>query len=112
VPFAILQHLTADTARIVRAMFAKGNQIDCSGDVFNNQGNTITCTGEITDEMLQGGVWWDIALTLTEVSNADTGIPEPGTTDIADDVKLLAARLVSFSTRDDHATSVFLECDP
>lgn len=78
----VLVHLDKDTARIIREMFAKGNQIVCNGEVFNNQLADITMWGEITDEMIQGGTWWELSMVLHEVSNGDTGVYEPDTTDI------------------------------
>jgi hypothetical protein len=53
----------------IEQMFAMGNQVDCSGDVFNNGGATVTCSGDYTDEMEQGGGYRVPGLTLYEVEN-------------------------------------------
>jgi hypothetical protein len=73
----VLVNLQSTDARIVREMFARGNIVPCSGDVFNNAGATVQCSGQITDEAEQGGtegeeLYWVISLTLTETSNAGT----------------------------------------
>jgi hypothetical protein len=62
-----LAAVPAATAAIIRALFADGAAVDCEGDVFNNSNATISCTGEITDEMEVGGTYWNLVLTLTEV---------------------------------------------
>jgi hypothetical protein len=79
----VLVHLDKDTARTIREMFAKGNQIVCNGEVFNNQLQDITVWGEITDEMIQGGTWWELSMVLHEVENADTVAQASNTTRIS-----------------------------
>ena len=72
----VLWRLTPADAKAIRDLFAFGAAAPCAGDVFNNAGATVTCSGEITDEARPGlffaGAPWTIALTLTEVSNAGT----------------------------------------
>jgi hypothetical protein len=64
----VLVDLPSATCASIRTLFANGAQVPCSGDVFNNGGTTIICSGTITDEFLQGGTqWFTIALTLYEV---------------------------------------------
>ena len=73
----VLVNLQSTAARTIREMFANGNAVPCDGDVFNNGGAEVLCSGEITDEAEQGGtegeeLYWVLSLTLTEVSNAGT----------------------------------------
>lgn len=72
----ILSLMSPADAAAIRTMFAKGAQVPCEGDVFNNANATITCSGEITDEATPGllfaGEPWVLNLTLYEVANAGT----------------------------------------
>lgn len=73
----VLVNLQSTAAKAIRDLFALGAQVPCAGDVFNNAGTTVQCSGEITDEAETGGEdgeepYWVLALTLTEVSNAGT----------------------------------------
>ena len=74
-PVQLIAIPAADAATI-RSLFALGAIVDCEGDVFNNGNVTIGCMGEITDEMEVGGVYWNLSLTLREVSGASTSVAE------------------------------------
>lgn len=62
------------TSSQIEQMFALGNQVPCSGDVFNNGGATVVCSGDYTDDMLPGvpGPKRYPGLTLYEVENSQT----------------------------------------
>ena len=66
--------IPAATAVTIRSLFARGAVVACAGDVFNNGGATVSCMGEITDEMEVGGVYWNLSLTLREVTAAPTSV--------------------------------------
>ena len=72
----VLYPQSATDARTVRTLFANGGQAVCAGDVFNNAGANVTCSGEITDDLIPGLLIandpWVLSLTLTEVENAGT----------------------------------------
>jgi hypothetical protein len=70
VPVILSNAPPADVA-LIRAMFARGGQVMCSGDVFNNSGTPVQCSGEITDEMEVGTTdkYWITNLTLSEVGS-------------------------------------------
>jgi hypothetical protein len=70
----ILVDLDKATALTIRQLFAKGSHVVCNGEVFDNALADITVWGEITGEMIQGGTWWELSITLHEVSNDDTGL--------------------------------------
>lgn len=66
VPLSLF-NVPAATIATIRTLFANGAHVDCEGDVFNNSSATVTCAGDITDEMEQGGTYWAATLTLREV---------------------------------------------
>lgn len=65
----LLVNSTPEICSDLEQMFARGNQVDCAGDVFNNGGATIVCSGDYTDDMEQGGGWRVPGITLYEVEN-------------------------------------------
>ena len=65
----ILSYLTSAEAATLRTTLANGAQVTCSGDVFNNGGAAIVCSGAITDEERQGATWWEVSLTLYEIGS-------------------------------------------
>lgn len=66
-------NLPAATVATLRSIFALGTQVRCSGDLFNNGGVSVLCSGEITDEMEVGGTYWIPTLTLFEVGAPTAG---------------------------------------
>jgi hypothetical protein len=75
----VISNIQEDTARLIREMFANGNQVPCTGVVFNNALAEVICSGEITDEAETGGaegepLYWVVSLTLAEARNAGTGL--------------------------------------
>lgn len=66
----VLQYLQSADVATIRTLFENGAQVDCSGDLFNNGGTTVTCSGTITDEVIQGATWWEVSLTLYEVGTS------------------------------------------
>lgn len=74
----VLAPLPLATVKSIRDLFALGNQITCEGDIFNNAGAEIVCSGKITDEFHETADRWTLSLTLYEVQNADTATPVGG----------------------------------
>jgi hypothetical protein len=66
VPVVLIDYSPAIAASI-RALFACGNQVSCSGDVFNNGGAAIVCSATFADEFEPAGPWFGLAMTLFEV---------------------------------------------
>lgn len=67
-------NLPAATVATLRSIFALGAKVLCAGDVFNNGGVAIYCSGELADEMEQGNTFWIPTLTLHEVGARTGGI--------------------------------------
>lgn len=63
----VLTELTPTIYATLKALFATGKQVACSGDVFNNGNATVTCSGILSDEFLPAGPWFVANLTLYEV---------------------------------------------
>lgn len=81
----ILAPLPTATVATIRAMFALGAQVPCSGDVFNKAG-TIVCSGSITDELHETGDRWTLTLTLYEIASwSATVIPDVYLANLPDD---------------------------
>jgi hypothetical protein len=78
VPLVLVQ-LTPAQAATVRALFANGAQVDCSGDVFNNASATVTCSATISDEFEPAGPWFSLSMTLYEIGT-DLGYAGSGET--------------------------------
>jgi hypothetical protein len=70
----VLANLPASDTKTLRDLFANGAEIACAGDVFNNNGATVLCLGEIVDEMEVGGTYWIPSLTLTVVAQQPPGV--------------------------------------
>jgi hypothetical protein len=70
----LLANLAASTTRTLRTLFAEQAQVVCAGDVFNNGGVPVLCSGEITDEMEVGGAYWIPTLTLRQVTASTRGV--------------------------------------
>lgn len=70
----ILYPASVTDAATIRTLFANGAQVVCNGDVFNNALADITCSGEITDELIPGLLIaddpWVLNLTLYEVDTS------------------------------------------
>jgi hypothetical protein len=64
----------AATVATLRSIFVLGAAVYCAGDVFNNGGVSVLCSGELTDEMEVGGSRWIPTLTLTQVTSAAGGL--------------------------------------
>jgi hypothetical protein len=64
----VLVPVIAATAASIEALFANGAQVPCNGDVFNNTNATVTCSAKVTSEMEQGGTYWTVSLSLSQVS--------------------------------------------
>jgi hypothetical protein len=75
-------NLPAATVATLRSIFALGTQVRCSGDLFNNGGASVLCSGEIADEMEVGGTYWIPTLTLYEVGSPTAGQYQ-GSVDVA-----------------------------
>lgn len=65
----ILVDLSPSEVATVRALFAMGAQVDCSGDVFNNGSATVVCSATFSDEFEPAGPWFGLSLTLYEVGS-------------------------------------------
>lgn len=63
----ILVDLSPTEVATIRALFALGAQVDCSGDVFNNGGVTVTCSATFSDEFEPAGPWFGLSMTLYEI---------------------------------------------
>lgn len=74
----VLAPLPTATLNTLRALFALGAQVPCSGDIFNTPG-TITCSGTITDQLHETGDRWTANLTLYEVGTTLTYTPATAT---------------------------------
>lgn len=70
----VLSHVDATALAALRTMFANGAQVNVTGDLLNNGGDTIVCAGDLSDEMEQGTTEWIPTLTLREVRNAGTSL--------------------------------------
>jgi hypothetical protein len=82
----ILAPLPTATVATIRDLFALGAQVDCEGDIFNNEGATIVCSGTITDELHEVGDRWTVNLTLYEIgSELPVNIPEVYLANLPDD---------------------------
>ena len=68
------------TYATLKALFALGAQRTCQGDIFNNDGNYIICSGKITGEFRETADTWIVNLTLFEVGNAITDVTSPDDT--------------------------------
>jgi hypothetical protein len=84
----VLVKLSPAQVFTIRALFANGNQVTCSGDVFNNAGASIVCSGEIVDDFHPAGPWFEVSLTLYEIGTAlgyDADVPLVYLTNLPDD---------------------------
>jgi hypothetical protein len=82
----VLAPLPTATVATIRDLFALGAQVDCEGDIFNNEGATIVCSGTITDELHEVGDRWTVNLTLYEIgSELPVNIPEVYLANLPDD---------------------------
>lgn len=66
----VLVNAPPATVAAVRALFVRGAQVPCAGDVFNNGGATIRCSGTVTDELEVGTTakYWVASLTLYQIA--------------------------------------------
>jgi hypothetical protein len=76
----ILTHSTPTQVATIRALFALGAQVACSGDVFNNASATVVCSGVLSDEFEPAGPWFGPTLTLYEIGQG-VAYSGGGTTD-------------------------------
>lgn len=63
----VLAPLPTATVATIRSLFALGARVSCAGDVFNNGGATLACSGTITDELHETADRWTTNLTLHDV---------------------------------------------
>jgi hypothetical protein len=105
----ILFPRTFAQAVAIRALFALGAQVPCAGDVFNNGGATIVCSGTITDELDETDAWWTINLTLFEIGTTLGYVPTTTIvwltgilSDLDTDGSLFLASLVSVNPGDSY----------
>jgi hypothetical protein len=101
VPVVLIDYSPAIAASI-RALFANGAQVPCSGDVFNNGGVTITCSATFSDEFEPAGPWFGLAMTLYEIGTT-LGYTSGSTTSF---------RLTDDPSDEDPGDGSILEADP
>lgn len=77
----VLAPLPSATVATIRAMFALGEQVPCSGDVFNKGDVTIICSGKISDQLHDTSDRWTVNLTLFEVGTTLPDFPVPALPD-------------------------------
>jgi hypothetical protein len=64
---AVTTRVPAATEAAIRALFFLGARVPCAGDVFNNGGATVSCTGVVTSEMTETADWI-VNLTLRQAT--------------------------------------------